>query len=122
MRLTSEQFERLLLALARRSGGGGGGVHGDLDERRSEPRVPADGVVVMTPENANGIPIHARLRNLSRGGLGFSHHSSLPRGRRMTLRLPGWGGDDDPEQLRCEVRHCELTGEDMFTIGVSFLD
>src|SRR5689334_21286967 len=122
MRLTSEQFGRLLMAVARQPpGAAAGGVRDDQDERRSEPRVPADGVVVLMPENADDVPIHARLRNISRGGVGFTHHNGLPKGRRMTVHLPTARGEDQVPVL-CEVRHCEQTGETTYTIGVAFLD
>ena len=114
MRLTSNQFERILLTLTRQAGRGGG------EDHRTDPRVPADGIVLLIPEDADDVPIHARLRDISRGGVGFSHHSGLPRGRRMTLHLPA-GTGEQPDPVRCEVRHCEQTGENAFLIGVSFL-
>jgi c-di-GMP-binding flagellar brake protein YcgR len=117
MRLTSDQFERALMALARRSGSKRGGG----DERRSDPRVQAAGIVVLTPENADDIPIHARLRDISRGGVGFSHHTGLVKGCRMTVRLHATAGTET-QPIRCEVRHCEQTGDNAFLIGIAFLD
>lgn len=76
---------------------------------------------MLIPENADDVPIHARLRDISRGGVGFSHHSGLPRGRRMTLHLSTTAGAE-LKPVRCEVRHCEQTGDNAFLIGVSFLD
>src|SRR4051794_23102414 len=83
MPLTSDQFASALLAILRQQP-----LAGTVAEQRREPRVSVTGMVVLTSDDSDDPPIHARLKDISRGGVGFTHHAGLPKGRRMILHLP----------------------------------
>jgi hypothetical protein len=112
MALTSDQFARSLIALLRQR------PHDPAAEQRREPRVPVTGVVVLTADGSDQPPIHARLKDISRGGVGFMHHTGLARGRRMILHLPSSEGES--RSVPCEVRHCTLVRDELYLIGVAF--
>ena len=113
MPLTSDQFASALLALLRQQPSAGAGA-----EQRREPRISVTGLVVLTADGSDVPPIHARLKDISRGGVGFTHHSGLPKGRRMILHLPSSEGQ--PRSVPCEVRHCTLVRDELYLIGVAF--
>jgi PilZ domain len=113
MPLTSDQFVGALNTLLRQPSGSGA-------EQRREPRVSVSGVVLLTAEDSDEPPIHAHLKDLSRGGVGFTHHAGLAKGRRLRLHLPSAEGE--PHTVRCEVRHCSLVRDGLYLIGVVFLD
>jgi hypothetical protein len=113
MLLTQDRFERAIVLLMQRAG--------DREGRRV-PRVPMRGTVaaVLKPEDAGGGPVPVGLRDLSRGGLGFTHHAAVVKGRPVLVELPA--SPERSEWLRCVVRHCEQIKPDMFLVGVEFAD
>src|SRR6059036_1437219 len=113
MPLTSDQFVSALMALLRQPDRLGA-------EQRREPRISVTGVAVLTAEGSDEPPIHARLKDISRGGIGFTHHAGLAKGRRMVLHLPVAEGK--PRSVPCEVRHCTLVRDGLYLIGVAFPD
>jgi hypothetical protein len=110
MLLSQDRFERAVALLRQRVG---------EREARRVPRVPIRGTVsaVLEPD-ARPIPVN--LRDISRGGFGFSHHDAIPKGREVLMELPT--SPEESEWLRCVVRHCAQIKPDMFLIGVEFAD
>src|SRR4051812_44979138 len=113
MPLTSDQFASALLALLRQQASAGSGT-----DRRLGPRARARGPAGLRPDGATAPPIPSRLKDIPRGGAAFTHHSGLPKARRMILLLPSSEGQ--PRSVPCEVRHCTLVRDELYLIGVAF--
>jgi len=113
MPLTSDQFASALLVLLRQPDRPGA-------EQRLEPRISVTGAVLLTADGSDEPPIHARLKDISRGGIGFTHHAGLAKGRRLILHLPS--SDGESRSVPCEVRHCTMIRDGLFLIGVAFAE
>jgi hypothetical protein len=108
MLLTQDRFERAIALLMQRAG---------EREGRRVPRVPLRGTVAVVLA-AGGVPVPVNLRDVSRGGLAFTYHEALPKGRDVLVELPT--SPAASEWFGCVVRHCEQIGPDMFLVGLEF--
>jgi hypothetical protein len=77
-------------------------------------------MISVSPDTAEiGVPpIVVPLRNLSPGGLGFTHQASMPPGRHVFVWLPQSGAE--PTAVRATVRHCQILKQGLYLIGVEF--
>src|SRR5205814_1681511 len=84
MLLSDEQFRRAINAVSENSG---------VAESRRTARSTVRGAISVSPETAEigAPPIAVQLRNLSCGGLGFTHQASMPPGRHLFVWLPQLG-------------------------------
>lgn len=91
-------------------------------ERRSQPRVPTNALVQLTPLDEQGQPAGAERgaisRNVSTDGLAFVASGDVPAGR-VLLRIPAASGER-PVEVMAEIRRWQPMGGNVIEVGCRF--
>jgi hypothetical protein len=114
VQLSSEHFERIILALR------SDGCCSAAKEKRLRPRVGLRAEVSIVEHGAGqqGIRTVSMIRDVSREGIGLQHCRKMKVGRRFLVQLPGEGG---VQSFLCTVRRCQEITCDTFHIGATFI-
>jgi PilZ domain-containing protein len=118
MQLSSEHFERIVLALR------SDGSNGNGREKRRQPRVGlrAAVTVVEHAQRAKSLRTTSILRDVSREGLGIQHCREIKIGERFLVQFPSVGGA--LQSYLCTARRCQPVTKDSleaFHIGATFV-
>ena len=111
MSLSAEELDGVIEGLITAAGHEGG--------LRRTPRVSLRGAATAFPVQGDGAGFPIKVRDVSRGGLAFTHNAPLAVGTPLTVRLP-LPNDAEPLRLTCHVRHCRQAKPGLFTIGAAF--
>ena len=110
MELSAEQLRELVEAIQAQTG----------HDRRRFPRFSVRGTVMLVADPLRpGQPIAVAVRDVSNGGLSFTHHEGLRTGRQLAIRFTD--GSGAPRMIGCEVKYCGCLGDNHFLIGVEFV-
>ncbi len=85
-------------------------------ERRQRKRYPVNMLVDI---EVDGMPVSARVVNLSISGLGFHAPQAMEVGQEFTVSLPLLG-KEEALQARAQVRHCRKLPNGLWYIGAAF--
>jgi hypothetical protein len=109
MRLSAELFQQIVDAL--KSDG-----HSDRD-KRLEPRVGMAGEanLVSLRDDGRCVTNRARIRDVSRTGIGLVHNRRFESNKRFIIQLQSHTGD--PIWLICMTAYCRRQSSDCFSIG-----
>src|SRR5438105_3429586 len=105
MELSGEQFESIVNGLL---------AHRQPSEGRRAPRlnIRADVEIIVHPDKAKPETWRIQLQDVSRGGVGFAHHTALSKADLFALRLPTNTGTH--MTVLCVVRHCHQITANFF--------
>ena len=112
MSLSAEELDGVIEGLITAAGHEGG--------LRRTPRVSLRGAATAFPvqgDAAGGFAI--KVRDVSRGGLGFTLDRAIAVGTPLTVGLP-LPADAEPLRLTCHVRHCRQVRPGLYAVGAAF--
>jgi hypothetical protein len=117
MQLSRELFKQIIAQLK-------GGKDLNHHNKRREPRVGLRNRVALTalkgPNNTPEPSAIVNVRDLSRDGIGFLHHSRIPSNTLFTIRLPAL--EDGDLLALYKVRHCQLLEEGLYRVGAELVN
>jgi hypothetical protein len=112
--LTAERLARLILSINSRR------IVERSRENRAEQRNGVRYRIMIKVIGPQGTKTHrAWIRNFSNTGLGIAASIHLPSGQKFTLQLPS---DAGLVEIPCATAHSRRVAEDMYNIGVRFVD
>jgi hypothetical protein len=112
--LTAERLARLILSINARR------IVERSRENRSEQRNGVRYRIQIRPAGAPRPTLHrAWIRNFSNTGLGIATSLYLPTGHAFAIQMPSASG---LIEIACATAHCQRVAEDMYNIGVRFVD
>jgi hypothetical protein len=89
-------------------------------ERRAAPRHPSSLKITCYPSGSGLLQRRpARIRNVSRSGIGLALDRSWPAGTILILEMPG---EETTRNVRARVVHATTQVGGMFLIGCTFVD
>jgi hypothetical protein len=98
------------------------GTHPASVDRRQHPRIPFDRRARIFPlmEGASETGSAILIRDISVSGIGFLHADPISVGDEFVVRL--YTPDDQPIDLQCAARRCEMSGtcQSQFAVGATF--
>src|SRR5438132_1598293 len=89
-------------------------------ERRGWERLPSSAATTLTPVGGTDQPTLARVRNVSRGGIGLLVEQAVEIGSLVNLELRKTAGDAARTILACVV-HVVAHPDEQWTLGCNFI-
>jgi hypothetical protein len=112
--LTAERLAKLILSMnARRI------IERSRENRGEQRNGVRYRIMIKTTLGGKTVIQRAWIRNFSNTGLGIATSLLLPSGQAFTIQMQGATG---PVDIHCTTAHCQRVAEDMYNIGVRFVD
>lgn len=115
MVLTSQQFAEIIHFLRNRV------IPTRGEEKRRATRIDLKSQVVVVPvdHGVSGERMTAMTRDISMEGIGLLSGVAMPSGQQLVAFLPIGGGET--QFVLCEVTHCGMIVDGIFTLGCRFV-
>ncbi|HEY7088978.1 MAG TPA: HDOD domain-containing protein [Tepidisphaeraceae bacterium] len=96
--------------------------NGELVDKRRSQRVKRDGKIIIVPcdRGVLGVPINAKLRDLSATGVGLTHTERLEEKTQFVIQIPDQSAPGKIKTLLYTVRRCEKHGA-LYVIGAELV-
>jgi hypothetical protein len=120
--VSNAMFERIRSLCRQFLGGGSDSPATDRpeDERRIWVRYPSTAEAVVKPmSNGVNTRLSARVRNVSRGGIGLLVNKEFRPGEMISLELPRSSEEETSTVLACVI-HVNPAGEKQWSLGCTF--